>query len=37
MIATEQIRIAMAAYLHRHPDEAGRLAALTIALDAQAS
>lgn len=36
MIATEDIRAAVAAYLHRYPDEAGRLAPLTAALDTDA-
>jgi 8-oxo-dGTP pyrophosphatase MutT (NUDIX family) len=33
MIAAEDIRATVATYLRRHPDEAGRLAALTAALD----
>jgi hypothetical protein len=34
MISSEDIRAAVAGYLHRHPDEAGRLAPLTAALHA---
>lgn len=34
MIATEDIRATVAGYLRRYPDEAGRLASLTAALDA---